>query len=193
VLMAMDRDPPLQKGEHCRWCPAKIACPLWTAPMLGLAEAIGEKLAKPDRNDAMRGVTTPYGVYLSKAKAFVDVLAMYTKEVNDQLHNYLEAGGEVPGWRLKDKAKQRQWIDIETVANALEDLGFEEHEIWQDKLVTFQSADATAKRRGVKIPDHLRVAPPSTETTIAPTNDPAPVVDRQLAQLEFSTALKKLT
>ena len=192
VLMAMDRDPPLKKGEHCRWCPAKIICPLWTAPMQGLAEAIGNQVAKPSPAD-IEQAPTPYGEYLSKAKAFVDVLAMYTKEVNDQLHTYLEAGGKVPGWRLKDKVKQRQWIDQEVVESKLLELGFEWDEIVQEKLVTFQSADATAKRLGVKIPSELRVAPPSTETTIAPTNDPAPVVDRQLAQLEFSAALKKLT
>jgi hypothetical protein len=134
-----------------------------------------------------------YGQYLAKAKAFVDVLAMYTKEVNDQLHSYLEAGGEVPGWRLKAKVKQRQWVAPEIVSRELLKLGFTADQIWADKLETFQSTDATAKRLGVKIPDELRVAPPSTETTIAPTNDPAPVVDRRLAQLEFSTALKKLT
>ena len=35
VSAAIDRDPPLSKGEHCRWCPAKVACPLWTGPILG--------------------------------------------------------------------------------------------------------------------------------------------------------------
>jgi hypothetical protein len=191
VLAAMDRDPPLKKGEHCRWCPAKIACPLWTMPMLGLAEAIGDKVIRPDVAATL--MPAAYGQYLAKAKAFVDVLAMYTKEVNDQLHSYLEAGGEVPGWRLKAKVKQRQWVAPEIVSRELLKLGFTADQIWADKLETFQSTDATAKRLGVKIPDELRVAPPSTETTIAPTNDPAPVVDRRLAQLEFSTALKKLT
>ena len=116
VVMAMDRDPPLKKGEHCRWCPAKISCPLWTAPIMGLAEAIGERVHTPD---TLPDMPQTYGEYLSKAKAFVDLLAMYTKEVNDQLHAYLEEGGEVPGWRLKWKARQRQWIDVDTVADAI--------------------------------------------------------------------------
>jgi hypothetical protein len=193
VQAAVDRNPPLAKGEHCRWCPAKIACPLWTTPILGLAEAIGETVAKPPAVAGAQFAPESYGQYLAKAKAFVDLLAMYQKEVNDQLHSYLEAGGQVPGWRLKAKAKMRQWIDENVVDEELRKLGFNENEIWQDKLQTFQVAERAAKRLGVSIPDHLRVAPESTETTIAPTNDPAPVVDRTLAQAEFTAALRKLT
>jgi hypothetical protein len=193
VQAAVDRNPPLSKGEHCRWCPAKIACPLWTTPILGLAEAIGEKVGAPDDGGRILDTYGDYGTYLAKAKAFVDLLQMYTREVNDQLHSYLEQGGQVPGWRLKAKAKMRQWVDENVVDEELRRLGFHENEIWQDKLQTFQVAERAAKRLGVSIPDHLRVAPESTETTIAPTNDPAPVVDRALAQQEFTAALRKLT
>ena len=59
--------------------------------------------------------------------------------------------------------------------------------------MTFAAADATAKRRGVKIPDHLRVAPATTETTVCATDDPAPVVDRAGAAIAFQQALKALT
>jgi hypothetical protein len=192
VVTAIERDPPLKKGEWCRWCPAKINCHLWTGPIMGLAEAIGETVARPSPTDHLVPIATAYGQYLARAKAFVDVLAPYTKEVNDQLHAYLEDGGVVPGWRLKDKSKNRQWIDDAVVAPQLRELGFKEEEIWQKKLQTFTSVDKTAKKLNVDIPAALRVAPPSTETTICPTNDPAPVVDRRLAREEFSTALKKL-
>jgi hypothetical protein len=143
--------------------------------------------------DTLPDMTPTYGEYLAKAKAFVDLLQMYTREVNEQLHSYLEEGGQVPGWRLKAKAKQRQWIDEDTVVKSLCNQGLMLEEIYQTKLGTFAQVEAAAKRRGVKIPDELRVAPPSTETTIAPTNDPAPVVDRALAQQEFTAALRKLT
>jgi hypothetical protein len=192
VITALGREPPIKRGEHCRWAPCKISCSLWTGPILGLAEAIGEKVAHPAPTDHLAQEVTPYGQYLARAKAFVDVLAPYTKAVNDQLHAFLEDGGVVPGWRLKDKAKNRQWVDEDVAAPALRALGFKEEEIWQKKLQTFTSVDKTAKKLNVDIPDALRVAPPSTETTICPTNDPAPVVDRQLAREEFSTALKRL-
>jgi hypothetical protein len=118
---------------------------------------------------------------------------MFKKSIDEQLHAYLERGGKVPGWRLKAKAKVRQWIsDVETVEDELMRLGFTRDEIWQRKLVTFQSADATAKRLNTKIPDALRVAPPSTETTIATTNDPAPVVEPHAVAEQFSATLRQL-
>jgi hypothetical protein len=192
VITAIERDPPMKQGEHCRWCPAKVACHLWTQPIMGLAEAIGETVQRPPQGAHLERMPTPYGQYLAKAKAFIDILEPYSKAVNDQLHAYLEDGGVVPGWRLKEKVKKRQWIDTDVVAVELQALGFANHQIYQPKLVTFASADATAKKLGVTIPDALRVAPPSTETTVCRTNDPAPVVDRVLAREEFSTALKRL-
>ena len=101
-------------------------------------------------------------------------------------------GGTVPGWRLKQKAKQRLWADPDVVNNELTRLGFAQDEIWQRKLVTFQSADATAKRKGVTIPEALRFAPPSTETTIATTDDPAPVVEPHRVIEQFRAALAQL-
>ena len=118
---------------------------------------------------------------------------MFKKEVDDQLHSFLEDGGKVPGWRLKAKAKQRQWVDEDTVDLELRRLGFEDDEIWRSELVTFKAADATAKRRGVKIPDELRVAPPTNETTVAPTDDPAPVIERGDVVEAFRESLKLLT
>jgi hypothetical protein len=171
VVKATSRDPERRKGEWCRFAPCKINCPLWTGPLLELAELL------PVQRDTAPAHVTPYGEYLSRVKSLVDLLAMLKKEVDEQLHAYLTDGGKVPGWRLKAKVKQRQWIEEGIVAGELHKLGFKPDEIWQEKLQTFAAADAAAKRLGVKIPDHLRVAPPSNETTVAPTDDPAPVVD----------------
>lgn len=189
VVKALDYDPPRAKGEHCRFAPCKLDCPLWTAPMLEIAA-----LQPEGREPPSVGVgVTPYGQYLAKAKALTDMLAMFTKEVNEQLHSFLEDGGQVPGWRLKDKVKNRQWVDDTTVEHALEDIGFDTKDIYQRKLVTFAAAEATAKRLGVVIPDHLRVAPATTETTVCRTDDPAPPVERKVAIEEFASALKALT
>jgi hypothetical protein len=190
VVRALDYDPVRQKGEWCRFAPCKLDCPLWTGPMLEIAEL----KPVPNKDGPVNELLgpTPYGAYLSRAKTLVDLLGMFAKEVNDQLHAYLEAGGQVPGWRLKDKVKNRQWIDEDEVEQALRDLGFEVGEIWRSQLQTFQSVDATAKRLGVVIPDHLRVAPPTTETTVCRTDDPAPPVERRVAIEEFASALKRL-
>lgn len=174
------------KGEHCRWAPCKLTCPLWTGPLLDLTAI------KPVKSDSPSVKTTPYGEYLAKAKVLVDMAAMFKKEIDEQMHAYLDAGGSIPGWRLKHKTTQRKWIEEAVVEKALKKLGFKSEEIWQQKLVTFSSADATAKRRNVEIPDHLRVAPPTSETTVATTDDPAPVVERALAMDQFRASLRAL-
>jgi hypothetical protein len=188
IILALDRDPPLHKGDWCRWCPAKPACPKWTGPLLDLT-AIGRPPALPVPADSDDG---SYGQYLAKAKALLDHAADLKKEVDAAMHAYLEQGGTIPGWKLKLKTKLRQWADEDTVNSTLDKLGFKHSEIWASKLVTFKDADATAKRLGVKIPDALRVAPTSTETTVAPSDDPAPAVNRALATEQFRAALAHL-
>jgi len=187
VVAALDRDPARARGAHCRFAPCKIDCPLWTGPLLQLAD-----LKLIPRTEMVTKGITPYGTYLAKAKALVDILAVYTKEVNEQLHAFLEDGGEVPGWKLKLKAKQRQWIDETIVDKELCALGFDWDEIWDTRLATFGKVEAAAKRRGVKIPDHLRVAPETNETTVTTSDDPAPAIDRATAIEQFRASIPLL-
>jgi hypothetical protein len=187
VATALDRDPPRHRGDHCRFAGCKVNCPLWTGPLLQLAD-----MQLIPRTEVVTREPSPYGEYLARAKALVDILAAYKKEVDEQLHAFLEDGGSVPGWKLKAKVKQRQWVDEDKVATELFRLGFEPTEIWQKKLVTFGVADAAAKRLGVIIPDHLRVAPPTNETTICPADDPAPAVERSTALEQFRASIPLL-
>jgi Protein of unknown function (DUF2800) len=189
VALALNRDPPRSKGEHCRFAPCKATCPLWTGPLLDLAA-----LQPVERQSVPVKPETPtaYGNYLASAKALVDQMALFKISLDEQLHAYLQEGGLVPGWRLKAKTKMRQWVDPKLVDQELRALGFADNEIWQDKLQTFASADATARRLGVKIPEHLRVAPSSNETTIAPTSDPADVVQPVLLLEQFQNSLMAL-
>jgi hypothetical protein len=189
IIEAVGRNPHRAKGEHCRFAPCKVNCELWTGPLLDLS-AIGH--VKQVTTDASQTKVTPYGEYLSRAKALIDMLVVFKPTLDEQLHSFLESGGVVPGWKLKNKTKNRQWIDETVVEPALKALGFSDDEIWQRKLQTFGAAEAAAKRLGVEIPAHLRVAPPTTETTIAASDDPAPPVERAQAIAGFTEALKKL-
>jgi hypothetical protein len=187
VLAAVDRDPPMRRGEHCRFAPCKIACPLWTGAVLDLTA-----LRPVERTTAVKG-PTPYGDYLARAKALTDTVLQFKGELDAQMHAYLENGGTIPGWRLKAKATRRQWIDPKVVSEGLRDIGFAKAEIWREpELVTFQSAEATAKKLGVAIPDELRVAPPPSGTTLATTDDPAPVVEPAALVEKFAASLRLL-
>jgi len=188
VMAAIDRDPVRHKGEHCRFAACKVTCPLWTGPLLDLSALT----TAPEPDKQVERKVTAYAEYLAQAKALVDELSMFKSAIDEQLHAYLEAGGAVPGWRLKAKVKQRQWIDPAIVAKALKKLGFKSDQIWRKQLQTFAATDATAKKLGKKIPEALRLAPPTNETTIAPEGDPAPVVNRQLLLEQFQASLAEL-
>jgi hypothetical protein len=190
IIAALGKNPRLHAGEHCRWCPARPFCPEHTGPLFELAEL--EILPAQLQASTADNDDGSYGVFLAKAKALADQAAEYKKAVDVAVHSYLENGGTVPGWKLKQKTKLRQWIDEDIVNNELTKLGFGQDEIWQHKLQTFAAADKAAKRLGKKIPDHLRVAPETDETEIAPDSDPAPRIDRAQATLEFAAALKQL-
>jgi hypothetical protein len=189
VVAALTPGAPLAKGRWCRFCPAKATCPKWTGPMQELITLMN---AAPERTAATTEIT-PYAQFLAAAKQFGDLAVLYKKEIDDQLLAYLDNGGVVPGWRLKLRHKSRQWVDPPMVADALRSLGFEDAEIFQPpKLVTFQAANATARRLNVRIPEELRVAPPSTEVTLATEDDPAPVVERRLVVEQFRAALEDI-
>ena len=123
VATALDRDPPRHRGDHCRFAGCKVNCPLWTGPLLQLAD-----MQLIPRTEVVTREPSPYGEYLARAKALVDLLATYKKEVDEQLHAFLEDGGSVPGWKLKAKVKQRQWVDEETVCEELYKLGFNDED-----------------------------------------------------------------
>jgi len=177
----------MRRGEHCRFAPCKIDCPLWTGAVLDLTA-----LKPVARTTAVKG-PTPYGDYLARAKALTDTVLQFKNELDAQMHAYLENGGSIPGWRLKAKATRRQWVDADTVAATLAGIGFSADEIWRDpELLTFQQAEAIAKRLGEKIPDELRVAPPPSGTTLATTDDPAPVVEPAALVERFAASLRLL-
>ena len=196
VELAIDKalgpNPPLNRGEHCKWCPAKIVCPKWVGPIKELA-LIGK--TPQQRTEMVSREITPFAEYLARAKNLTEDLAVFAKEVDAQLKAYLEDGGRVPGYVLQPKKKLRVWADdMGMVADALEDLGFRENEIWQDKLQTFAVTDKAAKRLGVQIPDHLRVTPPSDETVVVRAEHAAlPPVERPLAIEQFAASAAKLS
>jgi hypothetical protein len=189
IIEALGRNPYRKRGEHCRFAACKLTCKLWTGPQLDLSVLPGVK-QKP--KDAESRKPTDFGLYLAAAKELVEDAMLFKATLDQEIHAFLEAGGIVPGWRLKPKQKNRQWVAETEVVPALKKLGFAETDIWQRKLQTFTSADATAKRLGVSIPAHLRVAPATNETTVCRTDDPAPTVPPPVTAAKFAEALKKL-
>jgi len=191
VEAALSRDPPLNRGDHCKWCPAKTICPKWVGPIKELA-LIGK--TPMQRTEMVSKEVTPFAEYLARTKNLTEDLAAFAKEIDAQLKAYLEDGGHVPGYVLQPKKKLRQWIDEDTVAECLSKLGFAYDEIWQNKLRTFAETDKTAKKKHLKIPDALRVTPATDETVVVRAEEAAfPPIERPLAIEQFAASAAKLS
>jgi hypothetical protein len=89
--------PPLALGDHCRWCKAKLVCPLMN-------------------DNAQRALATRPGI--DKLPEYLDMipaLEEWIKAVRETAHQTLESGVPVEGWKLVPKRATRKWADEQEV------------------------------------------------------------------------------
>jgi hypothetical protein len=95
----------------------------------------------------------------------------------------LQAGGTVPGYKLVPKRATRQWVDPAKAQAALEDLGLDQTELMETKLLSPAQAEKVLKKHKLAMPGDLIVAVSSGDT-LATEDDPRPAslqIGRQLA------------
>ena len=98
-MRAADRDTAFSSGDWCRFCPAKLACPLLKG-MFQVAATINTKWL----------VEAPSDV-LGQEYTQLEAVKMYLKAVETEAYNRLMAGNEVAGAKLVDKVSRRVWKD----------------------------------------------------------------------------------
>jgi hypothetical protein len=168
VKEALEPDPSMQSGDHCRWCAAKPVCPLLTGAVDRARRTSLQNI------DAAR-----LGEMLEQAPLIENYLA----EVRALAQHMLEEGVPVPGFKLVQKRANRQWVSADEAKAALSRLGLDDTELTETKLVSPAQAEKALKKRKLALPDGLAVAV-STGTTLAPESDPRPAavqIGRQLA------------
>jgi len=168
VKAALGPKPDMAAGDHCRWCPAKPICPLLTGSVDRALQAQIKALDAP-----------LIGEMLSKA----DLLEQWITDLRALAFQMLQAGGTVPGYKLVPKRATRQWADPEKARAALEDLGLDQTELMETKLLSPAQADKVLKKHKLAMPDDLIVAISSGDT-LATEDDPRPAslqIGRQLA------------
>jgi hypothetical protein len=158
VKQASKPDAELRVGDHCRWCAAKPICPLMTG-------AVDRALKV-----SVQSIDAPMiGAYLANA----DMLEDWIKDLRALAHQILDSGASVPGYKLVAKRGTRQWLNNETAANALLDMGVEPYK--EPELVSPAQAEKELKKRKLTLPDDLVVSV-SSGTTLASVDDPRPPV-----------------
>lgn len=164
--------PPMQSGDHCRWCTAKPICPQMTG---AVERALKVTLADLPKEQ----------IALQLAQA--DVIEDYLKDLRALALRMLENGQPVPGYKLVAKRGTRQWVDEQKVVEWATEKGLGISDLWESKL---RSPAQIEKITGKKeFPSELVVSV-SSGSTLAPDSDPRPAVLQIGSQLK--AALTKL-
>ena len=178
-------DAPLVAGEHCRFCPAAATCPALQQVALDAAKA-------DFTNDGSLLVTEPSRfdpAELAAALAKADVIEGWVKRVREAAHHELEAGRDVPGWKLVPTRATRRWISEDDArAEVRLEFGLEGEEVEVRKFKSpAQLTDALRKGAGMTKKaaeqwlDRL-VEKRSSGTVVAPESDPRPSVRAEAAR-----------
>ena len=166
-------EPPMQEGDHCRWCAAKPICPR----MNGAVErALKAKLIEmPAQQIAAQ---------LRQA----DMIESYITDLRSLAFEMLQNGVDVPGYKLVAKQARRQWVDKAKIeawadANGIED-AYEPPTIKSPAQL-----EKVLKKAKIEFPADMVVSVSSGDT-LAPESDPRPAVLQIGKQL--TKALEKL-
>jgi hypothetical protein len=164
--------PRLEKGAHCRFCPARPICPAHTGPLLDLAQ-----LAMP---------TTPvapvdkaaYLQALADGLDLVDAVKDIRTALHEQAKRALESGDVVPGYALTAGRAERHWHDENAAIGALIKLGLARNDVIAETMRSPKQVELRAKARGLKVPTDLIVSCRTGVSLVRSENVRVPVPGR---------------
>src|SRR5262249_32070366 len=153
---ALSDAPRLERGDWCRFCPARPICPAHTGPLLDLAQfavaAPGGVLAAPRAKEA-------YLQLLADGLNLFDDVKDLRTALHEQAKRALENGDVVPGYALTAGRAERHWRDDErTTIAALKNLGLTRNDIVAETMRSPKQVELRAKARGLKVPSEFVVS-----------------------------------
>lgn len=161
VERGLEPDAPFVMGPYCRFCPAKIGCPLYQ----GKARA-SLALSRDE-------IAAQVFEWLPDADNLI-ALGTFLKE---KAHELLEQGVTHPDWKLVRKRANRSWTDEEKTLKYFAKIGLPAAERHVKKILSPAQAEKALKAAHLpaELPAHL-VESVSSGTTLAPESDKRPAV-----------------
>ncbi len=175
AMNATELDNTLDAGPWCRFCPAKLVCPLLTS-LWGAAMKADPK-AIVHLNDESLG----------RSYQYVQAVKFYLKAMEEETFKRLNLGRVVPGTKLKLK-KTNRVFKTEAPALAKAQFGAEAYTTPELKSPAELEKISTAAKAFVKEYAYM----PQTGYTVALENDPAPGVVIRTTNETFGAALAAL-
>jgi hypothetical protein len=107
----------LKAGLQCRYCARREQCPVFADAPNQALEVLGERTLSPKD---YAGSLSPeaLGETLSRVKPVVELAVSYLDALKARCYTLIEAGAEVPGWRVRLMGGSRTWADEEAAARA---------------------------------------------------------------------------
>jgi hypothetical protein len=166
-------EPPMQEGDHCRWCAAKPICPR----MNGAVErALKAKLLEmPAQQIAAQ---------LRQA----DMVESYITDLRALAFEMLQNGVDVPGYKMVAKQSRRQWVDKAKI-EAWADVNNIEDAYEPPTIKSPAQLEKVLKKAKIEFPADMVVSVSSGDT-LAADADPRPAVLQIGKQL--TAALSKI-
>jgi hypothetical protein len=167
-------EPPMQEGDHCRWCAAKPICPRMTG---AVERALKAKLLEmPAQQIAAQ---------LRQA----DMVESYITDLRALAFEMLQNGVDVPGYKLVAKQSRRQWVDKAKI-EAWADVNGIEDAYEPATIKSPAQLEKVLKKAKIEFPADMVVSVSSGDT-LAADADPRPAVLQIGRQL--TAALNKLS
>ena len=181
----------LNDGDWCKFCKGAGICPkkgekARTALALIDGTQLQEKI-KADKKGEGNDLTIPV-LDLSDALKLANQLEPWIKDVRSFAFSQLEAGADVPEWKLVQKRATRKWVDPDATAEYLK-RKLTAKVAMKIEVISPAQAEKAAKKAGVVLRMKDRTVSESSGTTIAPASDKREAVPTQKA---ISEALKQI-
>jgi hypothetical protein len=181
-VQALSPTPRLERGDWCRFCPARPICPAHTAPLLDLAQFMPPAGPAVGKDAYLR--------LLAEGLNLVDAVKDLATALRDQAKHALQNGDVVPGFVLTAGRAERHWRDENAATAALLHLGLARDDLVAETMRSPKQVELRAKARGLKVPPELIDSHRSGVSLVRGENARAPVPGRGEIVRSFSAALK---
>jgi hypothetical protein len=167
-------------GEHCRFCKARHACRARADQVTGLAAMEFKPPSLLSDGE------------VAQVLNLADQLTAWASDVRAHAQRRVEAGNQLPGWKLVEGRSNRVITDMDSIAQRLKVAGVDEALIYERSLYPLTTLEkVVGKKAFAELAGDLIAKPPG-RATLVPDSDKRPaIVGRADAAADFSTATQE--
>lgn len=171
-------------GAHCRWCPAKLNCPV----LFDLTQIAAQ-------NEFSKGELTFAGnpIEMTPRRA-ADIMALRKSAetlfdaVDQWAHGQAEKGVEIPGYKLVQRVGHRRYTDEAKAVRWLKKLGLGVKDLYEKSLISPAQVEKKIPKENKKLAADTLAAiteKPVLGSALVPDTDKRPALTRLTAETEF--------